>query len=100
MPTVELIYDADCPNIESAKAQLLRAFEQVGLPSAYKEWDRGQSESPDYVQQYGSPTVLVDGEDVGGAEFPCGDKACRVYRHGDGGLSGVPSVEMILAKLV
>lgn len=40
MPTVELIYDRDCPNIPQARENLLRAFGQVHLTPRWREWTR------------------------------------------------------------
>ena len=99
MPTVELIYDPDCPNAEKARQQLLRALAKVGLKWDTQEWNRAAPESPDYVQQYGSPTILVNKKDVAGSESISGDKACRVYQNDKGQLSGVPPIEMITSAL-
>ncbi len=67
---VDLIYDADCPNVAAARSQLLAAFARAGRAARWSEWDRGRPDSPGYVRGYGSPTILVDGRDVAGAE-PC-----------------------------
>ncbi|MFQ5811554.1 MAG: hypothetical protein ACE5JM_18195 [Armatimonadota bacterium] len=99
MPTVELIYAADCPNVEDAQAQLLRAFADVGLPARWKEWDRAGWGSPPHARRYGSPTILVDGEDVAGLAPSDGADCCRVYADPEGRLRGVPSVEMIVSAL-
>jgi hypothetical protein len=98
MPTVELIYDSDCPNVERARANLLRAFAEVGLTPRWQEWDRSDPESPVPVRAYGSPTVLVDGKDVADAP-PSGADCCRLYRDGKGRFQGAPSVGMIAAAL-
>lgn len=98
-PRVELIYDEDCPNIAAARAALLRGMAEAGLPAAWTEWDRRAPESPPHARHYGSPTILVDGRDVAGAEAGPGADACRVYEHEPGGLSGVPPVERIAAAL-
>jgi len=98
-PRVELIYDADCPNIDAARAALLRGMAEAGLPPAWMEWDRRAPESPPHARHYGSPTILVDGRDVAGADPGHGADACRVYENEPGGLSGVPPVERIAAAL-
>ena len=84
MPRVELIYDKDCPNIQGARAALLQGFVEAGLQPSWTEWDRKSAESPPHVRQYGSPTILVDGRDVAGAEPADRSDACRVYDHGLG----------------
>jgi hypothetical protein len=95
---VELIYDKDCPNVGKARAELMRAFSQAGVPAKWVEWDRGDPSSPPYVRAYGSPTVLVDGKDVAGAP-PAGGACCRLYGDSKGGLGGAPPAELIAAAL-
>ena len=68
MPTVEFIYDADCPNAEATRQRLLRALTEAGMKLDFQEWNRTAPESPDYVQRYGSPTILVNKVDVVGTE--------------------------------
>jgi hypothetical protein len=99
MLTVELIYDANCPNVQDARAQLLRAFAATGLPPHWQELDRGAPESPPQVRAYGSPTILVNGQDVAGASPSAGADCCRLYVDDGGQLKGVPSVEAITAAL-
>ena len=98
MVHVELIYDSDCPNINEARAQLLRAFARVEL--RWQEWERGNSESPVYVRAYGSPTILINGEDVVDALPSTKGNCCRVYVDESGQLKGVPSLEAICSALL
>ncbi len=67
MPTVELIYDGDCPHVDGAREQLLRAFAEVQLEPRFREWRRDDPDAPDRVRGCGSPTILVDGRDVAAA---------------------------------
>lgn len=98
MPTVELIYDRDCPNVPQARENLLRALAQAGLASHWREWDRADADAPTYAHSYGSPTILVDGGDVAGAA--AADAACcRIYTNGQGKKQGVPPMAMIVAAL-
>ncbi len=99
MPTVELITDVDCPNVEHARAQLQRALAEAGLPPQWRQWDRADPASPARVRAYGSPTILVDGKDVAHAPSSDGANCCRVYRDAEGRYQGVPTVEMIAAAL-
>ena len=46
---IELIYDADCPNVAAARSALIRAFMQTGMNARWTEWDRAAPESPDYA---------------------------------------------------
>jgi len=99
MIKVELIYDPDCPNVSKARAQLLCAFAESGLRPRWSEWDRGDPASPAYVRGYGSPTVLVEGKDVAGAEPSDGISCCRLYADPSGAFDGVPSVRLIASAL-
>ena len=99
MPSVDLVYDKECPNIEGARAQLMRAFSQAKVSANWKEWDSADPGAPSRVQGYGSPTILIGGNDVGGAAPVLGASCCRLYEHEGSGLRGVPSVPDIVAAL-
>ena len=90
---VDFIYDSECPNVQSARANLMRAFSRAGVSARWREHRIGDPEAPARVRGYGSPSVLVDGRDVAG-QAPNSDACCRVYQAG-----GVPSVELIAAAL-
>ncbi|MBI5162774.1 MAG: hypothetical protein HY985_02605 [Magnetospirillum sp.] len=98
---VELIYDADCPNITTARTNLLRAFAEAGVPAKWDEWERHSPDSPHHVRNFASPTILVDGRDVADpGESSCdGSGACRVYSGDHGELTGAPSVTVIVQAL-
>ncbi len=101
---VEIIYDADCPNLDAARQQLRRAFEKVDLPARWKEWERGSSESPDYVSYYGSPTILVGGLDVDrlgrATVHETGLAYCRIYKDASGKPTPVPSLDSVVEALL
>lgn len=99
MPKVEFIYDKDCPNVEGARENLLRAFARVGLSPRWTEWERNSSETPEYARGYGSPTVLIDGKDCLGTSPELGVNSCRVYDGTEGSLIGVPPIEVIASRL-
>lgn len=98
MPRVELVYDADCPNVEAARSQLRLALAQAGQAPQWGEWERSDPAAPPYVRRYGSPTILVDGRDVAGGA-PTDANCCRLYHGENGRLQGVPSAETIAAAL-
>jgi len=100
MPTVDLIYDRDCPHAAQTRAHLRAAFTEVGLPQRWLEWDRGEAATPLELRRYGSPTILVNGRDVAGRIEPTSaDSNCRLYGTPSGGLAGVPSIGLIAAAL-
>ena len=94
MPTVDLIYDIDCPNVEAARSNLRRAFADVSLAPSWVEHEIGNPASPERVRGHGSPTILVNGRDVAGTA-PSAEASCRIYTTG----GGAPPVELIAAAL-
>lgn len=99
MPNIELIYDNDCPNVEVARAQLQEALVHEGLKPKWKEWVRQDPYIPSHVPHYGSPTILIDGHDVGGGSPTSGTDRCRLYPDEKGRIHKTPTVQMILSAL-
>lgn len=96
---VVLIRDPECPNVEAARSNLRRAFEAIGQMPRWREFDRDSSETPAEWRAFGSPTILVDGQDVAESEPVAGGNSCRIYRSPAGRLVGSPSVEQVAAAL-
>ena len=96
--TVELFYDKDCPHVAATRANLLRAFEAAGVPAMWTEWEQSSPEAPGHLRGFGSPTVLVEGSDVAGAQPVEGLACCRLYEREDG-RGGVPPVGLIAGAL-
>ena len=94
MTTVEIVYDRDCPNVVPVRRHMLEAFGRVGLRPHWIEWARDAADSPHRVRALGSPTILIDGRDVG-VTLDAGSPSCRLYPAASGHLSGVPSVDAI-----
>jgi len=93
MPTVDLVYDTECPNGPAARDNLMRALTRAGVEVRWSEHRIGDPDVPERVRGFGSPTVLVNGRDVGGIE-PSSEVCCRIY---DG--ARAPSVESIARAL-
>lgn len=96
MPTVDLLFFPECPNVGVARDQLRRAFAAVGLPPAWNEHDISAADAPKALRGYGSPTILVNGRDVTG-DAPTGGAACRIYA--GSGERGAPPLDAIAAAL-
>jgi mercuric ion transport protein len=96
---IELIYDRDCPNAERARTHIIAALAAAGREARWAEWDRAAPETPAHAKGYGSPTILVNGKDVAGAEAGGAGPSCRLYRNAASGFDGTPSVEQIVAAL-
>jgi mercuric ion transport protein len=84
---VELVYDKDCPNVAATRTNLLRAFAEGGVSAKWTEWEASCPETPARPRGFGSPTVLVEGMDVAGAQPVEGLTSCRLYER-----RGVPPV--------
>ncbi len=67
------------------------------MPAVWTEWSTADSRCPAYARGRGSPTILVNGEDVAPGPRPwtpqregLSPQSCRLYRHPDGAMLGVP----------
>jgi len=98
MIQVELVYDADCPAAGQARENLREAMLRAGLAPRWVEWERSSPDAPGWVRAYGSPTILINGRDVGGSEA-AGAACCRIYQPRAGQFAAVPPVAMILTSL-
>jgi hypothetical protein len=88
---VELVYFKGCPHVEAARETLRVALGAMGFAPEWEEWDQESPQSPARVQGYGSPTVLIGGQDVRGGSAEGGGRACRA--------DGPPSIEEIRRAL-
>jgi mercuric ion transport protein len=99
---VELVYDRDCPNIERARAMIRAALSEVGADIQWTEWDREGAETPAELRSFGSPTVLVNGHDVGcdeNEEAQADANSCRIYTDDSGCICGAPSARLIASAI-
>jgi hypothetical protein len=93
---VQLVYFDGCPNADAARAAVRRSLAAAGLALEVEEVDTESPGAPESLRAWGSPTVLVDGIDVGGERVPTGT-SCRLYDNPDH--RGVPSDAAIGAAL-
>jgi hypothetical protein len=99
---VELVYDTDCPNVDGARTAIRTALAAVGAPAVWREWNRADPATLDVLRGLGSPSVLVDGLNVGAdgsAALENDANSCRVYVDAKGSLCGAPTAEMILVTI-
>ncbi|MDX1511154.1 MAG: hypothetical protein R3249_07395 [Nitriliruptorales bacterium] len=92
MREVTLLYFDGCPHWELADHQLRTLADELGLTIT-----RRRIETPEDAERWsfrGSPTILIDGEDV----FATGSEpvglSCRIYQTPDGP-AGTPSVAQL-----
>ncbi len=90
-PRIELVYFEGCPNAARARDNLRDAIEATGQDLTWSEWDLMSEATPADFRRFGSPTVLVDGEDVTGESVDAVAMACRA--------DGAPSAASIADKI-
>ena len=99
MLEIELIYDRDCPNTDIAKTNLTQALSRLNISQPIVEWQKNDPHAPDYVQNYGSPTLLINGEDVLKLDTNSNSKSCRLYPDSNGNLQGAPDCDTIIKAI-
>lgn len=86
---IDLVYDPGCPNVDRAREVLAEACRSTGVPGVWSEWNSEDAECPEYARNLGSPSILVNTEDVAPGPHPWAERGpaagprCRVYRDGD-----------------
>ena len=66
-----------------------RPFRDEDIEQPIEEIDIGRDDAPARARAWGSPTILIDGQDVTGVAPPSGEIGCRLYAR------GAPSVDQI-----
>lgn len=74
---VQLLYLPGCPHVAIARKVLAQALSKVRDVPAVVELDVTDPRTPAELRAWGSPTILIDGEDVAG-DSPSGS-SCRLY---------------------
>jgi len=93
---IQLVYFRGCPHAAAAREAIERCVRAAGVSAELEEVDTTSAEAPAELRGWGSPTILVDGVDVGGAPAPQG-RSCRLYDNPDN--RGVPSDAAIRAAV-
>lgn len=90
---VQLLTFPGCPSAEGAREALRRSLSAAGLPLRFEDIDLTAASTPARLRAWGSPTILVDGRDLAGAD-PEGP-GCRLYDGATGVRQGIPPDELI-----
>ena len=92
---IEVLYIDDCPNWQAAGDRVRRALDSIGLDDVPVVFVLLRTTDEAARRAFaGSPTILVDGEDVFPSEGRTADLACRVYPT-ESGFAGAPSVAQL-----
>jgi len=67
---IEFLGRSDCPHSPAMKKNLVSAIETSGIDKKYKYIDLASLPIEDYRRGYGTPTVLIKGEDLFGMPKP------------------------------
>ena len=93
---IQLTTFPGCPNASAARTALERALAEAEVTGQIEEIDTSAPDTPASLRDWGSPTILVNGEDVGGE--PTG-QSCRLYRDDAGPLQGTPPQALLTTAL-
>lgn len=96
---VTFLYWEGCPSHEEALARLRQALEEEGLDASVELVRVDTEEQAQRLRFVGSPTILVEGEDVAPTEGLPYRLTCRTYVLEDGRVSPLPSVQQIRSAL-
>lgn len=96
---VTFLYWEGCPSHGEALSRLHEAIREEGVEASVDVVRVDTEEDARRWKFVGSPTILVDGEDVAPAEGLPYRLTCRAYRHEDGRISPLPSTQQIRAAL-
>ena len=91
MPTVELLWFADCANRDGARGLLHEVIAELVPGTPIREVDATEPAEAARLRFPGSPTIRVNGRDVDPEFVDPGDYTprCRLYRTVEG-LRGLP----------
>ncbi|MBX2883875.1 MAG: hypothetical protein KTR32_28235 [Granulosicoccus sp.] len=90
---IQLLVFEGCPMAEPARENLKEALTTCGIDT-FEEIDILDSKSPEELRGWGSPTILVNGQDISGHKKG-GGVSCRIYNMP----GGVPDVQSIVNSL-
>jgi len=97
---IQFLYWEDCPSHEPAMERLQQVMAEENIDEAIESIDVQTEEQAQVLRFVGSPTILIDGEDI---DPPPNDAyaalTCRVYHWADGRFSPLPSPDMIRRAL-
>lgn len=98
-PVIDLVFFEGCPHVEEARDALRQALVATGLPPTWREWRSDEPGLPPYLAGFGSPSILVDRQEITGAVPDTTSRSCRVYIGTDGTRRGAPEPAQIEAIL-
>jgi hypothetical protein len=97
MPVVTLryLYSPDCPSHDEALRRLRKVLDDEAVSTEIEVRDVKTQEEAVSLRFRGSPTILVNGQDIDPSATEQFGLACRAYRLEDGRISPLPPESMI-----
>jgi hypothetical protein len=99
MVRVTFLYWEGCPSHEEALERLREAIRREGVEASVEVVRVDTEEDARRWKFPGSPTILVDGEDIAPQEGLPFRLTCRAYVLEDGRISPLPSMDQIRSAL-
>ena len=97
---ITFLYYEDCPSHEVALDRLRRVMAEEDVQAEVEIIKVETEEQAHHLRFVGSPTILVDGQDIDPPPFDAHYAlTCRAYRLEDGRISPHPSPDMIRRAL-
>jgi len=92
---IEVLYVAECPSHPSAVQLVKDVLREEGIVADVREVLVADQRSAQLLGFRGSPTILVDGQDVAGPSFSpeCFALSCRIYPNSN--QVGLPPAAMV-----
>jgi hypothetical protein len=92
---VRFLYSDECPSHDEALQRLRSVLEEENVPADIEIVAVNTFEEAQKEQYPGSPTIMVDGQDICPTRNSNYAPTCRAYRLEDGRVSPLPSVSMM-----
>jgi hypothetical protein len=92
---VRFLYSEDCPSHQEALQRLRHILQEEGVETNIEVVRVETFEEAEREHFQGSPTIMIEGQDICPTENPRYAPACRAYVLEDGRISPLPSAAMI-----
>jgi hypothetical protein len=96
---VELLAVEDCPHLEQARRDLEAVLRRGIIETQIQLVLVSTQDEAEFLGFPGSPTIRINGEDVVSEPDRPIALGCRLYRDGEGKLTGSPPIETIRAAV-
>ena len=97
---IQFLYWEDCPSHERALERLKQVMAEERVNAEIEILEVETEEQAQAWRFSGSPTILIDGEDIDPPPIEAhAALTCRVYQWDDGRISPLPSTDMIRRAL-